>query len=109
MEIGITVILIVRWKSEALHNRDINEHYQLRKKKPNIRLFRERRQSIMLLIFPGIPNAKRCYNESSQTLPLIIKKYTTPGALSAIIHDSPNTQYIIQGPFGLGLELKEKS
>jgi NAD(P)H-flavin reductase len=42
-------------------------------------------------------------------MPFIIKKYAYPGTLSAFIHDDKHNQYVVKGPFGLGLELKPDS
>jgi NAD(P)H-flavin reductase len=40
---------------------------------------------------------------------LIIKKYPFPGALSSVLHDSPHKNYVIKGPYGMGLGLNPES
>ena len=42
-------------------------------------------------------------------MPLVIKKYDTPGALSAVLHESSSTSFSVIGPHGKGLQLNDKS
>ena len=48
-------------------------------------------------------------SDFSSTLPLIIKKYDFEGTLSKEIHEFKSTEFIVKGPFGLGLEVQENS
>ena len=42
-------------------------------------------------------------------LPLVIKKYDTPGAFSAVLHESLSTSFSVMGPHGKGLQLNANS
>lgn len=45
------------------------------------------------------------FDLASNLLPLIIKRYDFPNALSAMLHDSNHETFDVQGPMGTGLEL----
>lgn len=53
---------------------------------------------------------KFCENaQITETLPLIIKNYKTKNGFSNYIHNNFKENYIIQGPFGFGLEINKFS